>query len=278
MPHGFPPIAVDLDQPQTALARAPRSPTDLPHRATKPKVTNRGLLRAMAEKARTSNRRAGGRAQPGAPRDNANGSGASTVTTERQARFTPKTLAAYFAGLGQAGAQLGQRVGGRLGRLAVVAHPCQECFDLLRADGAQLEIAKRRPSKMRSERRVIGAEGRRLQALRVEMPQKALTCLGDRGGRACWCHSCGDYRPCLALLPAHGAAALFLDPALDVPLSEAPVRTSAVTRRERSDGSPLGSATAPLIAARKSLISRGLIMRLNGVEPSRVFPPTRPSS
>src|SRR4029077_10056949 len=73
-----------------------------------------------------------------------------------------------------------ERVADRLGCLAVVAHPCQECFDLLRTDGVQLEIAKRRPSKMRSERRVIGAEGCRLQALRLEMPQKALTGLGDR--------------------------------------------------------------------------------------------------
>jgi hypothetical protein len=41
---------------------------------------------------------------------------------------------------------------------------------------------------------------------------------------------------------------------------------------------PLGSETAPRIAAQKSLISKGLVMRLNGVEPSRVFPPTRPST
>src|SRR5260221_3727266 len=141
----------------------------------------------------------------------------------------------------------------------------------------------------------------------------------------------------LALLLARGGAALLLDPALDVPLGEAPVATAAhrgqgpaaggaidpAPRHAQSLGdvvgisqafghtpytdergsaplflaraawrkalvSPigprtvrrklLGSATAPLIAAQKSLISRGLVMRLNGVEPSRVFPPTRPST
>lgn len=51
---------------------------------------------------------------------------------------------------------------------------------MLWANGVQLEIAKRRPSEMRSERRVIGAEGRRLQALRLEIPQKAIAGLGDR--------------------------------------------------------------------------------------------------
>jgi len=40
----------------------------------------------------------------------------------------------------------------------------------------------------------------------------------------------------------------------------------------------LGSATAPPIAARKSLISRSLVMRLNGVEPSRPVRDTRPST
>src|SRR5260221_4025927 len=126
------------------------------------------------------------------------------------------------------------------------------------------------------------------------------------------------------------AAVLLVDPALDVPLSEARVATAAhrgqgaaaggainpAPRHAQSLGDVVGisetfghapytdkrsraprrkalvsaigprtvrrklqgSATAPPIAARKSLISRGLVMRLNGVEPSRVFPPTRPST
>jgi hypothetical protein len=73
-----------------------------------------------------------------------------------------------------------ERVGDRLGRLAVVAHPRQQCFDVLRVDSVQMQLAERRLAEMRSERRVIGAEGGRLQALRLEMPQKALTGFGNR--------------------------------------------------------------------------------------------------
>lgn len=51
---------------------------------------------------------------------------------------------------------------------------------MLRVDSVQMQLAEWRPAEMGSEPRVIGAEGRRLQALRLEMPQKALTGLGDR--------------------------------------------------------------------------------------------------
>lgn len=49
----------------------------------------------MAKKAKTSGGRVGkGRAR--SPRESANGSAALTVITERQAWFTPETLAAYL--------------------------------------------------------------------------------------------------------------------------------------------------------------------------------------
>lgn len=50
----------------------------------------------MAKKAKTSSRQVGERGRTRPPRDNANGSGALTVITERQAWFTPETLAAYL--------------------------------------------------------------------------------------------------------------------------------------------------------------------------------------
>lgn len=50
----------------------------------------------MAKKARTSDGRVGEKARARSPRENANGSGALTVITERQAWFTPETLAAYL--------------------------------------------------------------------------------------------------------------------------------------------------------------------------------------
>lgn len=50
----------------------------------------------MTKKAKTSGRRVGQREPAGSSRDSANGSGALTVTTERQAWFTTETLAAYL--------------------------------------------------------------------------------------------------------------------------------------------------------------------------------------
>lgn len=50
----------------------------------------------MAKKAKTSGERVGEKRRARSSRDNANGSAALTVITEREAWFTPETLAAYL--------------------------------------------------------------------------------------------------------------------------------------------------------------------------------------
>jgi excisionase family DNA binding protein len=57
---------------------------------------SRVTLGAMAKKAKTSGKRVGERGRARPSRDNANGLAALTVKTERQAWFTPETLAAYL--------------------------------------------------------------------------------------------------------------------------------------------------------------------------------------